>query len=88
MLAQKGTHHTPGVIVGIRVRAGIDGRETHIHDEECDSNHRTDCADNVQGQTAIQLKKTQRVRVGEENHCSWDEQRLELLNVNPWTSVL
>lgn len=69
-MVQRGTHHTPGVIVGIIVRAGIDGGEAHIHDEECDSNHRADCADDVQAQTAIQLKKIQRVSAGEENHCS------------------
>lgn len=68
-LVQRGTHHTPGGIVGIRERVGIGGDETHIHDEEYDSNHRTECTDDVQAQAAIQLKKTQRVRVGEENYC-------------------
>lgn len=62
-LVQRGTHHTP------IDRIGISGGKTHIHDEEYDSNHRTDCTDDGQAQAAIQLKKTQRVRVGEGNYC-------------------
>lgn len=59
------THHTPGVWVRKMVSVGIGGDETQICDEEYDSNHRTDCTDDVQAQAAIQLKNTQRVRVGE-----------------------
>lgn len=67
-LVQIGTHHTPVIIVGIRDRVRWD--ETQIRDAEYDSNHRTDCTDDVQAQAAFQLKKTQRVRVKEENYCS------------------
>lgn len=64
-MVEENTYHLP-----VRIVVGVDRQvgETHISDEEYDSNHRTDCTDDVQAQAAIQLKKTQRVRVRQENY--------------------
>lgn len=60
-LVKRDTHDTPvKIVVGIVVMMGVDNQ---LCDEQHDSNHRTDCTDDVQAQASIQLKKTQRVRM-------------------------
>ena len=68
-LVKRDTHPFPTVVEILLA-------DTDICDKETDSHHGNDRADNVHAQAALQLKKTQRVRVGEENDCSWDEQSL------------
>lgn len=72
-MAERDTHHTP---VGIVVSVDIFGINSYVYDAEYHSCHRRECADDVEAQAAIHLKKTQKVRVREENHCRRDKQRL------------
>lgn len=74
-LVKRDTHQTPVNVVGMVITQGVDNQ---LCDEQQDSNHRTDCTDDVQAQAAIQLKKTQTVRVWEKNDCRWADNGLNV----------